>query len=218
MHMKYRSWNNFTLIELLVVISIIAILAGMLLPALNKARLKGAEAACLNNLHQISLMFAAYAPDYGEYYPAFDNIVAWGEKGIENYGWTYLLALNSSPNTPDAFRNLFRCPREQRRKFSYSMNIREPYSNTGGYAGWNANHFAKAKVPVGSIILVEETAESLSTVDNCDQDNATNACTSTDIGHHDNTSLLLADGHAGGIRFFDAAQFTYLTTEMSAWK
>ncbi|MBS3764416.1 MAG: prepilin-type N-terminal cleavage/methylation domain-containing protein [Planctomycetes bacterium] len=59
----------FTLIELLVVIAIIAILAAMLMPALENAQRSAKRAQCTGNLHQQSLAFSLYANDFNGFWP-----------------------------------------------------------------------------------------------------------------------------------------------------
>ncbi len=62
--MHAETQRGFTLIELLVVVAIIAMLAGMLLPALAGAKTSGQKAACLSNLRQIGMALHAYSHEY----------------------------------------------------------------------------------------------------------------------------------------------------------
>ena len=80
-----RRKNAFTLIELLVVMAIIAILAAMLMPALQRAREAARRTSCLNNLKELGIGLAQFQKDHGQI-PEIDNLRR-GPKGTWEGGW-----------------------------------------------------------------------------------------------------------------------------------
>lgn len=180
-----RKRNNkakFTLIELLVVIGIIAILASMLLPALNKARETAKKISCQNNLKQMGLAANLYCDDY-RVFPK--NIVLMNGK---YHCWEYFISLmlkRDVTNSTWLDMSVFKCPSLTKQDATYSYSY---------------NHYLNSKL----ITRIKNTSGILMVADRNHESTATtslaNNIANLGFRHSKRANVLWCDGHVSDVQ------------------
>ncbi len=205
-----KKQNSFTLIELLVVIAIIAILAAMLLPALNKARGKAQEIKCTSNLKQLGVYGQFYTGDYSGYLPGGGNLGGM----LGNNSWLTTMApyvgRSGTGGTSQLFANLpvLRCPGCPVEKQGANVSYGPVVGNLGWYGlclGGEQNgpdRFCNLSDIAKSGISTSKSAYFVEISNNSNSDNCLRPSdypgilSRVNVGvHAGNSNILMGDGH-----------------------
>lgn len=201
--LRREEMKTFTLIELLIVVSIIAILAGMLLPALNKAREAAWKISCVNNLKSIGVASQIYTADHN------DMVVVSKYNNSDPLTWMTLLCgskqLNCSDltaqNTQLPFK-VFQCPAASRilsngTNWTSGWYNWAPISKAGYGLNWRLTRYSPKitgiKYPLSTVPLVFESA---TLVPDVGYNSSATADQQLRLRRHNRSSnVLFLDGH-----------------------
>jgi prepilin-type N-terminal cleavage/methylation domain-containing protein len=113
---RSRRGAGFTLVELLVVIAIIAVLASLILPAMDKAKARAKLSRCISNQRQIGLSFHLYTQDYDDYFPRHSALFNYGGKAGANTNSGGATEAGARPMTAyTRSTDVFSCPSDEGR-------------------------------------------------------------------------------------------------------
>jgi len=211
MSIRMRAPAGFTLIELLVVVSIIAILASMLLPAISLVRTSARQTHCANNLKQLHLLIQVYAEDWGGQLPP--RYIS-----TSDTKWADCIASEEFPTaglqegTPGNARRfaIFNCPENKEQTWQCGSNPGNvnvsygPNSNTSLELGWDGRYFGaqQSRIQHSSELLVLMDHLSFGTEPWYEDGASTVPFTpgsmrGVQYRHGRRANLVYADGHTG---------------------
>ena len=197
--------NAFTLIELLVVIAIIAILAGLLLPVLGRAKEDAARVKCVSNCKQMGVAMQMYGDDCQSLLPAAHGSVPWNS--TNPVPWSQVMVayyVNTNVMVCPALSQLY-----AKSPYNYFMGSRIVYMQTGDDGSLQMKRITLPAL----YVLSGDCNWSFDTFD-ADPDNyswdtlfyVTNLPSKA---HHGDLNVLFADGHVKNYRSFNSNEMTF---------
>lgn len=206
---------GFTLIELLVTMAILAVLAGLLLPALASSREAGRSATCLSRMRQLGIAITFHAADHDGQFPRSQHSAsAHGEPVWADALATYLSGSDHAAAVLHA--QCYRCPSDKRdaSRFSYGLNVYFELGPDDDYDGkprtWR--RLLDVPRPAGTVLYAENNSEA----DHIMPNFWVNLADAEDVAsrrHRELANYMFVDGHVETLPFSSI----YVPQKLDRW-